>query len=713
MRNKITLMFFILVILFSLSFLFSGCGGGETGLTPDSNQNTDSEADNSQAQFADPLVLPDSDDGLSEHASGKIIVQYKSGTDPEGIAKMINGALDHTFTIGNKAYATISIPEGRAIVDTIRSFNMSGEVVYCQPSFIYKTHIVPDDRYYDRQYAPQNCNGEAAWNITTGSSSVTIAIIDTGVNGSHRDFFADPNNPSTTKMVTGHSFYDNGTDGGDIAPGVNSDLFGHGTHVAGIAGAVGNNGVGIAGVAWNCKIMPLMVFSSGGWAYDADIAMAIEWAVDNGADVINMSLGGFGYSQLMNDAIAYAVDNGVVVVTSMGNDGLAVANAPANSPGAISVGAINGRDEVTDFSTTGYHMSVTAPGQDIYSTSMEGEYVHMSGTSMSSPFVAGVCALILSAHPGITPQEVKSQLEATATDLSVTGFDPETGWGKPNMEAAVGSLQANKYGSVTVATTEDTYGATVVLYDGEGNVLSTTRTDEAGEAKFYFINPGSGYVARVFDYVTGSTDTSSTFSVTAGGNTPVAFTGLTGPLFVERFEGESFPPSGWDIVITSGHGWHISWIANDGARENYTGGYGIAAAIDSRSFGEFTRQTTELKSPVFSLSGTTNPVLYFKSDFYDDGYGAEGWLEISTDGGSSWVGTPLDTWGGSDRRSESVQIDLTSYAGETNLMLRWRYDDYGNWSYWWQIDDVFILSSPSAVPPTVIDPGFSRPEAKP
>jgi len=689
-------------ILFLIFFIISGCGGGDSVTSSVVNTPQNTSDSTVPGEFSNPFSLPDSDGGLAEHVPGEIVVHYRTGTDPEKIAKMINGSLETTFSIGNKSYARISLPENREVVNTIKSLNMAEEIIYAEPCFIYRTTLIPDDTYYDRQYAPQSCKAEEGWNTTTGSSSVTIAILDTGVNGTHPDFCTAPGDPSTTKVVTGQAFYDNGGGHNSISAGSNSDISGHGTHVAGIAGAVGNNGLGIAGVAWGCKIMPLMVFSSSGYAFEVDIAKAIEWSVDNGANVINMSLAGFGYSQVINDAVTYAVDRGKVVVVSMGNDGMTLVTYPAASPGVIAVGALNGRDEVADFSSTGYNMYVTAPGKEIYSTSIEGEYVPLSGTSMASPFVAGICALILSAHPGITPQQVKSQLEATATDLGTPGFDPDTGWGKPNIAAAMGALQANKYGSVTVTTSDVTYGAKVVLYDSAGRLLAATRTNEEGEARFPFVNTGSGYVARIFDYVTGTTRSSSSFTVTAGVNTVVPFTGLSGPFFMERFEGEGFPPAGWAVNTARGHGWHIHWLGNKGNRENYTGGYGIAAAIDSDEFGHGEtgniRQTTELLSPPLNLSVPAHPTLYFKSDFSKKN-NQEGWLEISTDGGMNW--TLLEIWN-SYRPSEQIQIDLTPYKGST-VVLRWRYDDYASRDWWWQIDDVFILSEPSAMFPRVVD----------
>jgi len=155
-------------------------------------------------------------------------------------------------------------------------------------------------------------------------------------------------------------------------------------------------------------------------------------------------------------------------------------------------------------------------------------------------------------------------------------------------------------------------------------------------------------------------------------------------------------------------------VGNDGKRENYTGGYGVAAAIDSDWFGrEFIQQTTELWSPVIDLSGMSGTTtLYFKSDFYSfypPGTGQEGWFEYSTDGGTTWT-TMLNF--NSSVGTEWWQIDIASFGlnGQSNVVFRWRYDDYGSRDGWWQIDDVFILPDPSLTYPINVDPGFVRPE---
>jgi hypothetical protein len=224
------------------------------------------------------------------------------------------------------------------------------------------------------------------------------------------------------------------------------------------------------------------------------MAEAFVWAADSGADVISCSFGGKGYSQTTKDAIDYAVvDKGCAMFASMGNSSINEITYPAGYQSVIAVGATNAHDEIADFSTTGDHMSVCAPGVEIYSTIPGGGYDYKSGTSMSCPFAAGAAALMLSQNPGMSPEEVKTQLEETAVDLGSPGFDSTYGYGRVNLAAAVGAPVANKYGIVDVLVTDSfdnpLPGASVILWQG-GTVISTTNSNDDGHAKFKYIPPG-------------------------------------------------------------------------------------------------------------------------------------------------------------------------------------------------------------------------------
>jgi len=659
MKKLIAFSLFPIVFLLFISMISAGCGGGDSlpyNVNPSAPQNISPSP--VIENFHDPFVLPEVDSELAEHISGEVVIKYKEGKDPEKIAKSVNGNVLETFLIGTGHYARIETSLG--IVETIKTLSLRDDVVYGEPNYTCQLYMIPDDPYYSNQYGPQICGAEAGWDITTGSSSVIIAIVDTGVNGLHKEFEG--------KMVTGYN-----TTSSTLLTGYeNSDHLGHGTHVAGIAGASGNNSTGIAGLAWGCKIMPLKIYDAtlpGG--DDVNAARAVTWATEHGADVINLSLGSHGYLQVLQDAINYALEEGVVVVAAMGNDeNQAIYNYPAGFPGVIAVGAINGRDELAYFSTTGEYMSVGAPGDDIYSTSKDGGYIYKHGTSMASPFVTGVCALILSTHPGLTPQEVRSQLELTATDIGSPGFDRETGWGKPDIEKAVGPLQTNKYGIVKIITTPVRPNMTVVIYDASGNIAGTTKTDENGNGYFFYINNGNSYIARIYDYISGEIKNSNPFNVTAGNTVSVVISGLTPPpLLVENFEG-FFPPADWRDVSPDG-----IW-QKEGVNNNYTGGTGSCAA----TYGNI---RSEIYSPTITLPAGGNPYLTFKHYFKIDNQNE--WAFLWLHDGTTW--NTLKTWNLNDEGT--INIDLSSYCGK-NITLSWEYVADGTSYGYWQIDDVYI-----------------------
>ncbi len=258
-----------------------------------------------------------------------------------------------------------------------------------------------------------------AWDLTIGSPNVTIAVIDSGVDLQHPDLQAN--------LVPGFNA---------INPGQPpQDDNGHGTHSAGIAAAAGDNGVGVTGSCPRCKIMPIKALDATGGGNGFQVAQGVVWAVDNGAQVINMSLGGEESDVSLEQAVKYALSRNVTVVVAAGNNSTDTPMYPAALPGVISVGSVDVQRQISSFSNYGSWVSVVAPGSGIlstmpvassYMTENEGfnpEYDLMDGTSMASPMVAGVVGLIKSRHPQLTPAQIKQRLEGTAIDLGEPGFD--------------------------------------------------------------------------------------------------------------------------------------------------------------------------------------------------------------------------------------------------------------------------------------------------
>jgi hypothetical protein len=270
-------------------------------------------------------------------------------------------------------------------------------------------------------------NAPEAWARGYRGQGIIVAVVDTGVDYNHADL--DANIWTNTREIAGNGIDDdrNGyiddVRGWDFVQGDNDamDVEGHGTHVAGTIAAE-NNGVGNTGVAYGARIMPVRVLNGSGSGTTVDIARGIRYAADNGARVINLSLGG-GYSADIANAVTYASQRGAVVVMASGNDGAAVPGYPAQlaTTTGIAVGAVDRFKQAATFSnaagTNSAMQYVVAPGVDVYSTQLGGGYKLLSGTSMATPHVAGVVALMLSANPNLTAAQVRSILTSTASRL--------------------------------------------------------------------------------------------------------------------------------------------------------------------------------------------------------------------------------------------------------------------------------------------------------
>ncbi len=341
------------------------------------------------------------------------------------------------------------VPEGTEL-STVEQLNADPGVEYAEPNYLYYALGTPNDPSFGVQWAHTRIHSTEAWDVTTGNSGITIAILDTGIDEGHPDLSA--------KIVAGYDFV-----GNDSNP---RDENGHGTHVAGIAAAVTNNGIGMAGMDWQARIMPIRVLDEEGLGWTSDIADGITWAYQHGANVVNLSLGGTSYSQTMQNAVTAAHNSGALVAAAMGNcrtGGTAdcpLAN-PTTYPAAynhvMAVAATTLTDVFAPYSQYGTHCDIAAPGGDmiyyhdatgIYST-MPTYPVYMTdlgyyenydfahGTSQATPHVAGLAALVWSAAPTLTPDQVQIAIQQTALDLGAPGKDVNYGYGLINARAAL------------------------------------------------------------------------------------------------------------------------------------------------------------------------------------------------------------------------------------------------------------------------------------
>lgn len=340
--------------------------------------------------------------------------------------------------------SVVGVMAGASEVATAAQLEGSGLAAWAEPNYIFTPDFTPDDPYYSNQQPYLNrLEAAAAWDIQQGTASVVVAVLDTGVDITHEDLQGviwtnAGEMPGNGIDDDGNGFVDD-VHGWDFAADENTltDDYGHGTHVAGIIGATLSNGKGIAGLAGGVTLMPVDVFSFGIGTYE-DLIRAIVYATDNGANVINMSLGASSYSRGEEMAVNYATAHGVVVAAAAGNRGRDAYHYPAAHENAIAVTSTTSSDTISSFSNRGTWVDVAAPGSSIWSLAPgSASYVTKSGTSMATPHVAALAALLLSRDPTLTPQQVRQRIESTADDLGATGFDIQFGHGRINARRAL------------------------------------------------------------------------------------------------------------------------------------------------------------------------------------------------------------------------------------------------------------------------------------
>ena len=349
----------------------------------------------------------------------------------------------------------IQIQNNLTVEETLYALRRNPDVEYAEPNYIAYATETPNDPLFDLQYALYNpgsgppgspqeetadIKATSAWEETRGDENIIIAVIDSGVDLDHPDL-------DDKIYSSGYDFINLDSDA--------TDDHGHGTHVAGIAAAETHNNEGIAGVAWNCTILPVKVLNDLGEGGYSEMIDGIIWAADNGADVINLSLGGSFPSTSLENALEYAYDMDIVIVAAAGNDGGAVLYPAAYDAYCLAVAATNDSDERVDFSNSaglwesniGPEIDVAAPGLEIVSTVPTwyfgpGSFPYGigSGTSQASPHVAGLAALIKSIKPNLTAAQIMNVIRYSADDVNFVnnlGKDNYIGYGRINMDKAL------------------------------------------------------------------------------------------------------------------------------------------------------------------------------------------------------------------------------------------------------------------------------------
>src|SRR5579884_113050 len=396
---------------------------------------------------------------------GRLLVKFKSGvSEPQGRAVAAGLGAASTRVIRGAGVHVLSLPAGSENA-LLRVLLQRSDVEFAElDRIIPPADLTPNDTYYSAEWHLPKIYAPAAWPVTTGSG-VIVAVIDTGIDGTHPDL--------APQMVAGWNVYDNNSDA--------SDVFGHGTEVAGTLAAASNNGLGVASVCWKCWIMPVRISDPNGNTTISNIATGSTWAADHGAKVANIS-----YivtdSSTVTAAASYLQSLGGVVTAAAGN--YAVFDSSPDNPYIITVSATDSNDQLYSWSNTGNNIDVSAPGC-VYTTARGGGYTSACGTSFSAPIAAGVAALVMSAHPGLTPSQITYQVQHTADDLGPGGWDSSYGWGRVNAGRAVSALAGGATGGSTpptVSINSPASGATV-----SGTVtIQASASDSVGIASVSF-----------------------------------------------------------------------------------------------------------------------------------------------------------------------------------------------------------------------------------
>ena len=432
------------------------------------------------APFILPLKLAAQVKG--EYSNDRVVVGFKGGI-PGNLEARIQKHGGGSVISKNDGINFIVVSTGNPDI-FIEGMSKDPDVGYAERDGVAYASFTPNDTYYSSQWGPADVYANVAWDTTTGSGSVIVAIIDTGVLYTHPDLQANIWTAS------------DGTHGYDFVNSDNDpiDDNGHGTHCAGIVAAVIDNGLGVAGMSQS-SIMAVKVLNRQGKGFLSDVASGITWAVDHGANIISMSLGGSTGTSTLQSAVAYAYGHNCLIVAAAGNDNGGPVEYPAMYDQVIAVSALDQGDTIASYSSVGSKIEVSAPGTSILSTYIQSNgnptYAYASGTSMACPHVAGVAALVLTRNPSLTNINLRNILDMTAVDLGSIGKDSSYGYGKVNAAVAVqNALSAIKF--TTSGIGSDVVGAILTID-------SITYTYNQLQSLTFNWDPGSTHIVTALD----------------------------------------------------------------------------------------------------------------------------------------------------------------------------------------------------------------------
>jgi thermitase len=377
----------------------------------------------------EPVAQPgvDNDPEGAPYVAGELLVAYEPGTSEEAEETVVRRSGARTLENLPGEVRLVSFPairreaseavRERALARALAYLGHKAAVEAVDYNYLREPYFIPNDPMLANQWGLISARFGGAWNDAKGGRA-KVAIVDSGAYSNH---------PDIGRIIAQRDFVEDDA--------VADDDNGHGTHVTGIAGALTDNGKGVAGGCFDCELLIAKVMGRIGFTTDSRIVKGINWSANHGADVVNLSLGGSGDSSVLRTAVDRAYGRGALVVAAAGNEGTNVPQYPAAYSKVIAVSATTADGRLARYSSRGDWVDLAAPGTDILSTSNSGGYDRMSGTSMSAPFVSGLAGLL--ASRGMSADSIRQSMQTTAKDLGPAGDDPQFGHGRIDADNAV------------------------------------------------------------------------------------------------------------------------------------------------------------------------------------------------------------------------------------------------------------------------------------
>jgi thermitase len=402
------------------------------------------------ATAAPPAVVPG--DGIVGYVKGRVLVKARAGLSMTELDKELKAhggrRVEHLKQLD---IHVIELPGNANEQAIAKLLAKNPRFKFAELDLVVQPNLTTNDPATGSAWHLAKVGAPSAWDYSVGKS-VTIAILDTGVNGAHPDLAAN--------IVPGWNVFDNNNN--------TADVYGHGTAVAGVAAGVGNNLIGAAGLAWQSRIMPVRVSALDGTASYSNMAKGITWAADQGARVANLSYQSVAGSATISSAASYLRNKGGVLVVCAGNSGTQL-SFPTDA-NITAVSSTNSDDTFSSFSSFGTFVDIAAPGNGIYTTDSGGGYSTWAGTSFSSPVVAGVYALMIASNPLLTPASLDTAILSTARDLGTAGKDSYFGAGRVDASRAVTTARAMVASDTTAPSVGITSPGAAVVLAGIANV---------------------------------------------------------------------------------------------------------------------------------------------------------------------------------------------------------------------------------------------------